>query len=55
MKKIVIPTETKGKKLYCGISGGKDSIATALSLKDAGIDFTPFFVDTGWEHPDQDT
>jgi 3'-phosphoadenosine 5'-phosphosulfate sulfotransferase (PAPS reductase)/FAD synthetase len=32
-------------------SGGKDSTATALHLKEKGIKFTPVFCDTGWEHP----
>lgn len=32
-------------------SGGKDSTATALHLKDKGIEFIPVFCDTGWEHP----
>lgn len=31
------------------ISGGKDSIATALALREAGIPFRAVFADTGWE------
>lgn len=34
-----------------GFSGGKDSMATALWLRDQGIAFQPVFNDTGWEHP----
>lgn len=32
-------------------SGGKDSTALLLWLRDAAIDFTAVFCDTGWEHP----
>ncbi len=32
-------------------SGGKDSTAVALYLREQGIDYTPVFCDTGWEHP----
>ncbi len=31
-------------------SGGKDSTVVALLLKEAGVDFTPVFVDTGGEY-----
>lgn len=32
-------------------SGGKDSTALLLWLKEQGIEFTAVFNDTGWEHP----
>ncbi len=32
-------------------SGGKDSTALLLWLREHGIDFTAVFCDTGWEHP----
>lgn len=32
-------------------SGGKDSTALVLWLRQQGIPFTPVFCDTGWEHP----
>lgn len=32
-------------------SGGKDSTAMLLYLKEQGIDYTAVFCDTGWEHP----
>jgi len=32
-------------------SGGKDSTAMLLWLKEQGIEFTAVFCDTGWEHP----
>lgn len=34
------------------ISGGKDSTAAALWLREQGIDHVRVFMDTGWEHPD---
>jgi 3'-phosphoadenosine 5'-phosphosulfate sulfotransferase (PAPS reductase)/FAD synthetase len=38
------------RPLFASISGGKDSTALGLWLKDNGIKFTPVFIDTGWEH-----
>lgn len=32
-------------------SGGKDSTAMLLYLKEQGIEYTAVFCDTGWEHP----
>ena len=32
-------------------SGGKDSTALLLWLREQGIEFTAVFCDTGWEHP----
>jgi len=32
-------------------SGGKDSTAVLLWLRDRGVEFIPLFLDTGWEHP----
>ena len=32
-------------------SGGKDSTALLLWLREQGIDYTAVFCDTGWEHP----
>ena len=34
------------------ISGGKDSVAAALYLRETGIEHVRVFMDTGWEHPD---
>lgn len=41
-----------GHKVIVSVSGGKDSTATALHLRDHGIPFRPVFMDTGWEHRD---
>ena len=37
--------------LFLSVSGGKDSTAMALHLKDMGIPYKAIFIDTGWEHP----
>ena len=42
--------EMKDRPLYASISGGKDSTALGLWLKENGLKFTPIFFDTGWEH-----
>lgn len=34
------------------LSGGKDSAAAALYLREQGIEHERVFMDTGWEHPD---
>ena len=33
------------------VSGGKDSVATALHLRELGVEYEMVFMDTGWEHP----
>jgi 3'-phosphoadenosine 5'-phosphosulfate sulfotransferase (PAPS reductase)/FAD synthetase len=38
------------RKVIASVSGGKDSLAMALLLKEAEIPFESIFVDTGWEH-----
>ena len=50
-KKMTDLTWLKGRPIYASISGGKDSTALALHLKELGVAFTPVFIDTGWEHP----
>jgi GMP synthase (glutamine-hydrolysing) len=37
----------QGKKVFCALSGGVDSSATYLTLKEAGIDVLPVFIDHG--------
>ncbi len=34
------------------LSGGKDSVAASLHLRELGIEHRRIFMDTGWEHPD---
>ena len=36
--------------VVASVSGGKDSTAMALHLKEIGVQFTPVFIDTGWEN-----
>ncbi len=37
-------------RVIVGMSGGKDSTALAIHLRENGIDFEAVFMDTGWEH-----
>lgn len=40
-----------GRKAILSVSGGKDSAATSLYLRELGLDHVRVFADTGWEHP----
>jgi 3'-phosphoadenosine 5'-phosphosulfate sulfotransferase (PAPS reductase)/FAD synthetase len=40
-----------GRRVVASVSGGKDSAAVSLHLKEMGIEHTRVFADTGWEHP----
>ena len=40
-----------GRPVVVSVSGGKDSTAMGLVLKEAGISFRAVHFDTGWEHP----
>jgi len=40
-----------GRPLYVSVSGGKDSTALALWLRENEVPFSSIFCDTGWEHP----
>ncbi len=43
--------EIRDRKVVLSVSGGKDSTAASLHLKELGIDHVRVFADTGWEHP----
>jgi len=55
MKKIEVPDQVRRERLIpvVSMSGGKDSLATALALREAGFgdEVRYVFSDTGWEHP----
>jgi 3'-phosphoadenosine 5'-phosphosulfate sulfotransferase (PAPS reductase)/FAD synthetase len=40
-----------GRRVIASISGGKDSAAMSLYLRELGIEHDRVFFDTGWEHP----
>lgn len=49
---IVRPPELDGLDVIASVSGGKDSTALMLALREAEIPFTAVFADTGWEAPE---
>lgn len=51
---ITIPERVAKGDLVCvvSVSGGKDSAAVALALRDADVPFRMVFADTGWEAPE---
>lgn len=40
-----------GRRVVLSVSGGKDSAAASLHLRELGIEHTRVFADTGWENP----
>lgn len=55
MLRLEIPDEVqdelrRGAQILVSVSGGKDSTATALLLKENDIDYKAVTMDTGWEH-----
>lgn len=50
--KIDIPEAIDGLQVIASISGGKDSAALALALREADLNFRMVFADTGWEAPE---
>jgi 3'-phosphoadenosine 5'-phosphosulfate sulfotransferase (PAPS reductase)/FAD synthetase len=41
----------RGRRVVLSMSGGKDSAATSLYLRELGVEHDRVFADTGWEHP----
>ena len=46
---LVLPAGHESSVLVVSMSGGKDSTATALLMREAGIPCRYVFADTGWE------
>lgn len=40
-----------GRRVVASVSGGKDSAAMSLYLRELGVEHDRVFMDTGWEHP----
>ena len=54
IKNVEVPDLVRDGTLHCivSISGGKDSTAAALALREADVPFRMVFADTGWEAPE---
>lgn len=51
MKVIEVPQEVRACTVIASVSGGKDSAALILALREANVPARYVFADTGWEHP----
>lgn len=47
---LTIPPEVRDCEVIVSYSGGKDSTALLLALREADVPFVAVFADTGWEH-----
>lgn len=52
MSVIEVPPEVAGLVVVASVSGGKDSTALMLALREKGVEFRAVFADTGWEAPE---
>lgn len=54
MRQIVVPDAVRSgnHEIIVSVSGGKDSTATVLALREAGVSCRLVFADTGWEAPE---
>jgi 3'-phosphoadenosine 5'-phosphosulfate sulfotransferase (PAPS reductase)/FAD synthetase len=52
VKTITLPEELEGLAVIASVSGGKDSTALVLALREAGIEAQYVFADTHWEAPE---
>lgn len=50
--KIALPPDLEGLTLIASVSGGKDSTALMLALREAELPHLRVFADTGWEAPE---